>query len=251
MPGRCLLLRDERFPPGACGANRSRTARPSPQGAGAKGREANARPKEYKWAVRPYVGGECARNREAQEPLATCGRAQRRERTEQTLTRGDPAAERRWEVSRGHSSDRGTHEQKGVPMRRAEGPNRANRGAGTGDKETNEAAGRDNCGRHPGLTNARPKAEGPQPGGVFGVPDLRAWEGSPLNGPTAGCGKPHVRWCGRVPGRNPRTRPDQQRRGSVGPVPSPGGLRDFLGSGVLKLNHRAVPSAPAHWTGQS
>src|SRR6266849_8557129 len=29
----------------------------------------------------------------------------------------------------------------------------------------------------------------------------------PCRGPlrsTAGCGKPHVRWCGRVPGRNPR-----------------------------------------------
>jgi hypothetical protein len=26
---------------------------------------------------------------------------------------------------------------------------------------------------------------------------------------TAGCGKPHVRWCGRVTGRNPVTRPNQ------------------------------------------
>ncbi len=212
VPGRCLLLRDERFPPGACGANRSRTARSSPQGAGAKGWQANARPKEHKWAVRPDVGGECASKHEAQEPLATFGRAQRREQKEQTLTRGDPAAERRWEVSRGRSSAGGTHEQKGVPMRRAEGPNRANRGAGTGDERTNEAAGRDNCGRHPGLTNDRPKAEGPQPVGVFGVTGLCAWEGRPLDGPTAGCGKPHVRWCGRVPGRNPR-HPTRSSRG--------------------------------------
>ncbi len=76
VPGRCLLLRDERFPPGACGANRSRTARSSPQGAGAKGWKANARPKEHKWAVRPDVGGECASKHEAQEPLATFARAQ-------------------------------------------------------------------------------------------------------------------------------------------------------------------------------
>src|SRR5207245_11517946 len=36
------------------------------------------------------------------------------------------------------------------------------------------------------------------------VKSLRVREGSTLDGPTAGCGKPHVRWCGRVPGRNPR-----------------------------------------------
>ena len=151
----------------------------------------------------------------------------------QTLTRGDPAVERRWEVSRGHSSAGGTHEQKGVPMRRAEGPNRANRGAGTVDERTNETAGRDNCGRHLGLTNDWPKAEGPQLVGVFGVPGLRAWEGRPLDGPTAGCGKPHVRWCGRVPGRNPRhpTRSPLARRivgrGS-GPHANPAAEKKFV-----------------------
>src|SRR6266702_2690500 len=105
VPGRGLVWRDERFPPGACGANRSRTARSSPQGGGAKGWEANVRPKEHKWAVRQDVGGECARNHEAQEPLTAFCRAQRRERKEQTLTRGDPRLERGGEVSRGHSSD--------------------------------------------------------------------------------------------------------------------------------------------------
>ena len=104
VPGRGLVWRDERFPPGACGANRSRTARSSPQGGGAKGWEANVRPKEHKWAVRQDVGGECASKHEAQEPLTAFCRAQRRERKEQTLTRGDPGAERRWGVSRGHSS---------------------------------------------------------------------------------------------------------------------------------------------------
>src|SRR6266852_473489 len=104
-PGRGLVWRDERFPPGACGANRSRTARSSPQGAGAKGWQANVRPKEHKWAVRQDVGGECASKHEAQEPLMAFCRAQRRERKEQTLTRGDPRLERGGEVSRGHSSD--------------------------------------------------------------------------------------------------------------------------------------------------
>src|SRR6266478_8312431 len=120
VPGRGLVWRDERFPPGACGANRSRTARSSPQGGGAKGWEANVRPKEHKWAVRQDVGGECASKHEAQEPLMAFCRAQRRERKEQTLTRGDPGAERRWGVSRGRSSDGETHEQKGVLRRRAE-----------------------------------------------------------------------------------------------------------------------------------
>lgn len=93
VPGRGLVYRDERFPTGACDANRSPTARSSPQGAGAKGRQANVRPKEHKWAVRQDVGGEQASTREAQESLTTFCRAQRRERKEQTLTRGEPPAQ--------------------------------------------------------------------------------------------------------------------------------------------------------------
>ena len=114
VPGRGLVYRDERFPTGACDANRSRTARPSPRGEGAKGWEANVRPKEHKWAVRQDVGGEQASTREAQESLTTFCRAQRRERKEQTLTRGEPSAERRGAVSKGHSSVGGAHEQKGA-----------------------------------------------------------------------------------------------------------------------------------------
>jgi len=105
VPGRCLVYRDERFPTGACDANRSRTARSSPQGGGAKGWKANVRPKEHKWAVRQDVGGEQASTREAQESLTAFCRAQRRERKEQTLTRGDPGVERPRGVSRGRSSD--------------------------------------------------------------------------------------------------------------------------------------------------
>src|SRR6266498_5442734 len=100
VPGRRWVYRDERFPTGACDANRSRTARSSPQGAGAKGWKANARLKEHKWAVRQDVRGEQASTREAQESLMAFCRAQRPERKDRALTRGDPGAERRQEVSR-------------------------------------------------------------------------------------------------------------------------------------------------------
>ena len=103
-PSRWLVLRDERFPPGACDANRSRTARSEPQGTGAKGWEANARLKEHKWAVRQDVGGECARKHEAQLSLTTFCRAQRHEWKDRSSTWGDPGAERRRGVSRGRSS---------------------------------------------------------------------------------------------------------------------------------------------------
>src|SRR2546422_998101 len=72
--------------------------------AGAKGWQANVRPKEHKWAVRQGVGGEQASTREARQSLTAFCRAQRRERTEQTLTRGEPPAERPRAVSRGRSS---------------------------------------------------------------------------------------------------------------------------------------------------
>ena len=62
------------------------------------------RPKEHKWAVRQDVGGEQASTSEAPESLTACCRAQRRERKEQALTRGDPGVERLREVSSGHSS---------------------------------------------------------------------------------------------------------------------------------------------------
>ena len=44
--------------------------------------------------------------------------------------------------------------------RRAKGTNGANQGIGRNDETKNETAGRDNYGRHPGLTNDEPNAEG-------------------------------------------------------------------------------------------
>ena len=75
VPGRGLVYRDERFPTGACDANRSRTARSEPQGTGAKGPEANVRPKEHKWAVRQATGGEQASTSEARESSTALCRA--------------------------------------------------------------------------------------------------------------------------------------------------------------------------------
>ena len=197
-------MRDERFPPGACDANRSRTARSSPRGEGAKGREANVRPKEHKWAERQDVWGEQASTREAQESLRACCRAQRRERTERTLTRGDPDPERGRGVSRGHSSVRGTHEQKGVP---SEGPKER-----TEPTEELERMAEDRT-KQRGVTTAVATPDWPTTGRTRKAPNPsecsqairpRDRDGRTLSGPTAVCAKPHIRWCGRVPGRNPR-----------------------------------------------
>jgi hypothetical protein len=204
VPGRCLVYRDERFPTGACDANRSRTARSSPQGAGAKGREANVRPKEHKWAVRQDVGGEQASTSEAQESLTACCRAQRRERKEQALTRGDPGVERLREVSRGHSSVRGTHEQKGVssegPKERAE----LTRILGWMTKERTKRQGVTTTVTTLDWLTVGQTQKAPNPPECLGLFGPRAWEGRLPRDPIAVCGKPHVRWCGRVPGRNPR-----------------------------------------------
>ena len=140
--------------------NRSRTARLSPQGGGAKGREANVRPKEHKWAVRQDVGGEEASTGETQQSRTASCRAQRRERTEQILTRGEPLAERLGAVSRGHSSVGGAHERKGAPSEGSKNEraelNENLTGRGT---EPSETAGRDNCGHDPGPANPGPGGE--------------------------------------------------------------------------------------------
>ena len=201
VPGRCLVLRDERFPPGACDANRSRTARSSPQGADAKGWEAKVRPQEHEWAVRQAVGGEGASEPEARKSLTAVCRAQRRERKDQALTRGDPLAERPGEVSRGRSSEdarRKPGRAKGRRTRRSQAK------LWPSHERTDEAVAHDNCGRDAGLTKCGPNEEVAQPVRVSGMDRLRTGDGRPSDRPTAGCGKPHVRWCGRVPGRNPR-----------------------------------------------
>ena len=85
VPGRGLVYRDERFPTGVGDANRSRTARSFPRGGGAKGRAANARPKEHKWAGRQAVGGEGAGKHEARSsptPPLLWSPAARAERTD-------------------------------------------------------------------------------------------------------------------------------------------------------------------------
>jgi len=159
VPGRCLVYRDERFPTGACDANRSRTARSKPQGFGAKGWKANARPKEHKWAVRQDVRGKQASTREAQESLMTCCRAQRRERKDRALTRGGPRLERA-----GKSAE-------AIVALEVRTNKKASRAKGRRTKEQNsmrswkrlrepsETTGPDNCGQHPGSAHRGPGGE--------------------------------------------------------------------------------------------
>src|SRR5207245_10987136 len=191
----------------ACGANRTRTARPPSQGGGRKGWEANVRPKEHKWAVKQDVGGECARKHEAQEPLTAFCRDQRRERKEQTLTRGDPRLERGGEVSRGHSSDRGTHEQKGGP---SEGPKERTEPIEALDammKQRTKQQGATTAVTTLDWQTTGQTRKALNPSECSEVVHPRVQDGSIPHGPTAGCGKPHVRSCGRVTGRNPRSPP--------------------------------------------
>ena len=201
VPGRCLVWRDERFPSGASEANRSRTARSSPQGGGAKGWKAKVRPQEHEWAERQAVGGECASKHEAQESLTTVCRAQRREPKEQTLTRGDPLVEKPREVSRGRSSEDARRKPGRAKGRRTR---RSQTKLWPGHEGTDETAEHDNCGLDSGLTKRGPNEEVAEPARVSGMDWLRTGDGRSPESPTAGCGKPHVRWCGRVPGRNPR-----------------------------------------------
>src|SRR6266849_3325210 len=51
----------------------------------------------------------------------------------------------------------------------------------------------------------------------------RVQDGSLPHGPTAGCGKPHVRWCGRVPGCNPRHPTRSKELLSFAPLEQRGG----------------------------
>ena len=120
----------------------------------------------------------------------------------QHLTRGDLLGESRGEVSRGRSSEE--VRQCGW----SEGPK--NQGTELGKRLRNRARnpifpGRDNYGSHPGSAEGRGGGAAASP--RRGIPSKGTGETSdrercPL-GSTAGYGKPYVRWCGRVQGRNP------------------------------------------------
>ena len=99
--------------------------------------------------------------------------------------------------------------------------------------KNSETTGRDNCGHDPGLTTEAPAGKPLQAEGVEGNPgplrdstqkamhenlmECHRILPPPCKGrlrSTAVCGKPHVRWCGRVPGRNPRhpTRSEEEEQ---------------------------------------
>src|SRR5437899_4586000 len=159
VPGRCVVYRDERFPTGACDANRSRTARPKSQDLGTKGWQANARPKEHKWAVRQDVRGKQASTREAQESLMAFCRAQRRERKDRALTRGDPRLERAGKSAEAVVAfEEGTKEK----VFRAKGQRTKEQNSMRSWKrlrEPSETTGPDNCGQHPGSAHQGPGGE--------------------------------------------------------------------------------------------
>jgi hypothetical protein len=71
-------------------------------------------------------------------------------------------------------------------------------------KRTDEAAERDNYGHDSGLTNGHWGGEAAASVRSVWGPDSATSKVRKRSSPTAACGKPHVRWCGRVPGRNPR-----------------------------------------------
>ena len=118
----------------------------------------------------------------------------------QDLTRGDLWRESAGGVSRGRSSEDPRRDAEGG---RSEGPKQP---TGTAEIEPSpvrsvEPRGGDNCGR-PSRNEEGPRVQPVQPTegptGKLRALRRRSWEVA-----TAGCGKPHVRWCGSPDGRNP------------------------------------------------
>ena len=165
--------------------------------------------------MRPGAGDERAREREIQpSPKDVSGRAWRHGSRVHVLTRGDLARESESGVSRGRSSEE-------TPERAwSEGPKEPFTRRGVSGVErtvfrnqrtqqlrqlsvgrpgqvrwiphgSHAAGGQQDSGRPPRATVTRE-----------GFP---LWAVAKPPAPTAGCGRPHVRWCGRGNGRNPVT----------------------------------------------
>jgi hypothetical protein len=113
------------------------------------------------------------------------------------LTRGDLARESAGEVSRGRSSEDSRRKAAGAKGRRIE------RATNVWSKPRSQL-------KQVGAErNSATRATSPVEAGGFRSERGRSWRGTPqaqrhvLEGSTAGCGKPHVRWCGSPDGRNP------------------------------------------------
>jgi hypothetical protein len=154
------------------------------------------------------------------------GRVRRHAGTVQVLTRGELPRESGAAVSQGRSSVESWRKPAGAKGRSAENQENAKLDEElTGPtQEALETVGRGNCGRYPTgpegqkrcnrseSRRAEPLLELLRTSRLKAMRESR-WErmsscwslrDEPPRGATAGCGKPHVRWCGRVTGRNPR-----------------------------------------------
>jgi hypothetical protein len=114
------------------------------------------------------------------------------------LTRGDLRREIGGGVSRGRSSEESRGNTEGTKGRRTQEA-----------KEAQKDRGVTRNGQERSKTQLLVSAKA-QDGWMSSVSN-RGWQGRPVveedkasESSTAGCGKPHVRWCGRLTGRNPR-----------------------------------------------
>jgi len=134
----------------------------------------------------------------------------------QALTRGDLLRESAGEVSKDRRSVEAMRKQGGAKGRRTE---RLEEGSGERAERNEDGVGRGNYGHHPTEGSAgeavqpqRPLRNHSEAIILCELPECKT------GGSTAGCGKPHVRWCGRGGGRNPATstRSQQISRQSLG-----------------------------------
>jgi len=159
------------------------------------------------------------------------GRVRRHAPKVHDLTWGDLRRESAGEVSKDRSSVEVVRKHCGAKGRRTE---RLEEESGEGVVRNEDRRGRGNCGHYPPRLLGGPAVQPLQP--------PRARCKTPLfcelpecktGGSTAGCGKPHVRWCGRGGGRNPITPTRSYRKG-------PGGGRFLLECGsLLPLSDRS------------
>ena len=131
------------------------------------------------------------------------GRVRRRAQKVHVLTRGDLQRESAGEVSRDRSSVEVVRKHRGAKGRRTE---RLEEESGEGIVRNEDRRGRGNCGHHPPRRLGGPAVQPLQPLRARSKTHLfRELPECKTGGSTAGCGKPHVRWCGRGGGRNPAT----------------------------------------------
>ena len=131
------------------------------------------------------------------------GRVRRHAQKVHVLTRGDLRRESAGEVSKDRSSVEAERKHRGAKGRRTE---RLEEESGERAERNEDGVGRGNYGHHPTEGSDGPAVQPPQPLRAHSKAILlRELPERKTGGSTAGCGKPHVRWCGRGGGRNPAT----------------------------------------------